>query len=91
MLNLRTMKISIRKSMRFGRSNHSAIFHKNRVFVFGGFLLGSKEYTAHCEVYDLELDRWTVIQSMNQRRKDFGTCILPNEWAQKQHTCVRRV
>ena len=73
------MKIKPKKPMKYARNNHGIIFHKNRVFALGGYNYKEKDCTTRCEVYDIELDRWTVIKDMQFKRQNFGVCLLHNE------------
>ena len=78
-LDLNNFKISLKKPMKYARNSHGIIFHKNRVFVLGGYNHKEKDCTTKCEVYDVELDRWNLIKDMNKKRLNFGVCFLYNE------------
>ena len=83
LLNLKTLKITAKKPMNFARDNHGIIYYKNRVFVLGGYCFHKKDCITKCEVYDVEKDRWDSIKDMNFKRKNFGVCLIQNEFFKK--------
>lgn len=78
-LNLKTFKIKQTNSMKIPRNSHGVIFHKNRVFAIGGYNYRENGCTTKCEVFDIELERWSTIKDMNRKRQNFGVCLLYNE------------
>ncbi len=47
----------------------------NRLFVIGGFINGSAQTTARCDVYDPTTDRWTPLRDMPEQITHSGTAV----------------
>ena len=48
------------------------------IYLMGGYLVDKKQYTSQCWRYDITLDRWTQIESMQLKRGAFSTNVLSN-------------
>lgn len=63
--------------MNKSRSRFSLIANgKSKIYAIGGGV--QSDFTNSCEVYDVETDTWTLVNSLNAKQNPVGTVLLAN-------------
>ena len=65
--------------MQSPRSSHSVCYHKELIYIVGGFL-NRQEFTTNCEVFDIKQEKSSSIASLNISSGVSGLCVFNDKY-----------